>query len=104
MAKAWAKAFYHSKEWLECRAAYIQYVNGLCERCLKKGIIKPGYIVHHKIHLTPDNINNPEVTLNWDNLEYLCKECHDKEHFTSEVEVTREGLMFNELGELVKIK
>ena len=75
MAKEWAKAFYKSKEWKECRAAYIQSVNGLCERCLKKGIVNPGYIVHHKIHLTPENINNSEITLNWDNLEYVCKEC-----------------------------
>ena len=102
MAKEWAKAFYKSKEWKECRAAYIQSVNGLCERCLKKGIVNPGYIVHHKIHLTPENINNSEITLNWDNLEYVCKECHDKEHFIQEPEVTRKGLRFNEFGELVK--
>ena len=102
MAKEWAKVFYNSKEWQECREAYIQSVNGLCERCLEKEKIKPGYIVHHIEHLTPENINNPEVTLNWENLEYVCKECHDEEHFVNRAEVTREGLEFNKAGEIVK--
>lgn len=39
---------------------------------------KPGYIVHHKITLTPDNINNPDIALNHDLLSYECKDCHDK--------------------------
>ena len=102
MAKKWAESFYKSKEWKECRKAYIASVDGLCERCLEKGIVKPGYIVHHIEHLTPENIDDPEVTLNFDNLEYVCKKCHDKEHFLTEPEVTREGLKFNEHGELVE--
>lgn len=102
MAKEWAKAFYKSKEWRECREAYIQLVNGLCERCLAKGKYVPGYIVHHIIHLTPENINDPKITLDFGNLELVCKECHDKEHFITEAEVTREGLKFNEFGELVE--
>ena len=103
MAKDFAKAFYRSKEWRKCREAYIQSVNGLCERCLAKGKLVPGYIVHHKIHLTPENINNPEITLNWDNLEYLCHDCHNKEHGVGKpAEVTREGLVFDEFGGLVK--
>ena len=66
MAKDWAKAFYKSKAWLECRAAYILSVFGLCEKCRR-----PGWIVHHKETLTPANINDPNVTLNWEKLEYL---------------------------------
>lgn len=40
----------------------------------------PGVIVHHRIHLTPQNITNPMIVLNWNNLELLCRECHAKEH------------------------
>lgn len=40
-----------------------------------------GYIVHHKCYLDMSNIYNPEVTLNFDNLELLCMDCHNKEHF-----------------------
>ena len=75
------KGFYKTSAWLKCRAAYIKSVGGLCERCLARGEIKPGYIVHHKVHLTPWNITDTSITLNWDNLEYLCLDCHNKEHF-----------------------
>lgn len=54
--------------------------NGLCERCKARGIYKPGYIVHHKEYITPGNISNPNITLNLDNLEYVCEDCHNKEH------------------------
>ena len=102
MAKAWAKAFYKSKAWQDCRSAYISSVHGLCERCLAKGEYVPGYIVHHKNHLTPTNISDPYVSLNADNLEYVCKHCHDLEHFIKEVDVVGEGLMFDSGGNLVR--
>lgn len=102
MAQDFAKPFYRSKEWQQCRAAYIQSVHGLCERCLAKGITKPGKILHHKVTLTPSNINDPAITLNWDLLEYQCQDCHNQEHNGSgDNEVVRKGLMFNENGELV---
>lgn len=96
MAKDYAKAFYKSKAWQQCRAGYIKSVHGLCERCGK-----PGYIVHHKTYITPRNINNPDVTLNWDNLEYLCQDCHNKEHFEKYSPV-REGFKFDKDGNLVR--
>ena len=60
MAKEFAKPFYKSVRWQRCRDAYIKSVNGLCENCLVKGKIVPGYIVHHKIEL--DEINITGVT------------------------------------------
>ena len=76
----WARAFYKSEAWKHCRAVYAQNECGLCERCLQRGMYKPGEIVHHKVHLTPDNINDPEITLNWDNLELVCRDCHAELH------------------------
>lgn len=55
-------------------------VGGLCERCKAKGLIVPAEIVHHKIHLTAININDPSITTNFDNLEALCRKCHGEEH------------------------
>lgn len=78
--KDFARAFYKSKEWEKCRAGYIKYVGGLCERCLSRGDIVPGVIVHHKCYLDPVNIKDPNVTLCYDNLELLCQDCHNKEH------------------------
>lgn len=78
--KEFAKSFYCSKAWKETRKAYAKSKGGMCERCLKKGLYVPGVIVHHKFYLTPDNINDPAVTLNWNNLELLCMEHHAEEH------------------------
>lgn len=73
--KEWAKAFYLSKAWKDTAAAYMLSVNDICERCGE-----PAKICHHKTWLTRDNINNPYITLAWDNLEALCQDCHNKEH------------------------
>lgn len=79
MAKEFAKAFYKSKAWRECRNGYIaermMQDGGTCETCGKE----PGYILHHEIPLTPENINNPDITLNWERLRWECKACHDAE-------------------------
>ena len=103
MAKEWAVSFYKSKAWQKCREGYIQSVHGMCEPCLKKDRLTPGLIVHHKILLTPTNISNPEISLNWDHLEYHCQDCHNKEHHGSDEEVVREGLMFDINGDLVQV-
>jgi len=99
MAKEWAISFYSSTAWLKCREGYIQSVHGLCERCPEAGVI-----VHHKEILTPENINDPNVSLNWDKLELTCIDCHNKEHHGSNEPVTRNGLCFNVWGELVRIE
>ncbi|KZL94357.1 HNH endonuclease [Clostridium magnum] len=95
MAKEFAKKFYKSKTWKSCRDSYFIHRYGLCERCSK-----PGKIVHHKEKLTPANINNPKVSLNWDKLELLCQDCHNKEHMSNGV--TQYGLMFDSEGNLIK--
>lgn len=78
--KDFASGFYKSKTWQQCRTSYLKSVGGLCERCYQKGLFIPAKIVHHKTYLTPDNINDPDVSLNWDNLEAICKPCHEAEH------------------------
>lgn len=94
--KPFAEKFYKSKAWRKCRDAYFILMHGLCERC--NG---PGKIVHHTIELTPENINNPEITLNHDLLELLCQDCHNKEHHGNS-DVVEDGLMFDENGNLVQ--
>lgn len=78
--KDYAAPFYKSKAWQHCRDSYVKSVGGLCEQCLKRGLYVPGEIVHHKIHLTPENIHDPGVALSWDNLVLLCRDCHADEH------------------------
>lgn len=80
MAQEYARKFYSSKRWQDCRNEYARSVSYLCENCLRRGVYKPGEIVHHRIEIDPITINNPEVALNWNNLELLCRECHAEAH------------------------
>lgn len=73
--------FYLSRAWKNCRAAYLKKVNGLCEICQSKGLIRPADIVHHKIHLDDQTAKDPEIALNFDNLQAVCIDCHNALHF-----------------------
>ena len=86
--KDFASSFYKSRRWQETRKAYLKSVGGLCERCLKKGLYHPAVIVHHKVYISPENINNPEITLSWSNLEAVCRECHEAEHRREDLRYT----------------
>lgn len=77
MAKAWAKAFYKSKAWADVRTAALIRDGGMCQN---PGCMNPAEEVHHVIELTPENIKDPRVALNLDNLKSLCKDCHFAEH------------------------
>ena len=96
MAQDFAAAFYTSEAWIKCRDGYLKSQSYVCERCGGVAVI-----CHHKEPLTPANINDPEVTLNWSLLQALCQECHNREHFTTSP--TREGLAFDEEGNLVQL-
>ena len=105
MAKEFSKRFYASNQWKQCRQSYIQSVNGLCERCLKDGKLTAGLELHHIKELTPNNISDSNITLNWDNLILLCHDCHDKEHKRYQrAETIRDGLVFTEDGQLIKVE
>lgn len=78
--KEYAAKFYKSPAWKKCRAAYAKSVGGLCEVCLDAGIVRAGEIVHHKVHINPENISDPTVILDWSNLQLVCRDCHAKLH------------------------
>jgi len=80
--------FYKSDAWQLAREIKIQSASGRCERC--GGI---GLEVHHRDRLTVENIHDTSISLNPDNLELLCRDCHNKEHkrFSSETQFDEEG-------------
>ena len=47
---------------------------------MAKGIYRPAKYVHHIEEINAENIYRPEVTLNYDNLMAVCRECHDDFH------------------------
>lgn len=81
MAREFSKSFYNSKEWQKCRNYILKRDNYLCTKCGN-----PAEEVHHKIHLSPANIMDPNITLNSDNLTSLCKDCHFTEHKADKIQ------------------
>jgi len=90
--KPFAERFYKSRAWQDTREAYAKSKGGLCERCLERGLIVPGEIVHHIKPITQSNIDDPQITLNWDNLRLLCRPCHEAMHRGTEKRYTVDEL------------
>lgn len=84
--------FYKSKEWLLARTLKINATQSKCDRC---GAV--GEEVHHKIRLKVENVNDVYISLNQDNLELLCRDCHNDEHGRFK----KKELMFDEDGNFV---
>ncbi len=76
--------FYKSKEWELVRKQVIferlKEDEIICERCGKVISLKAEVIGHHKIHLTEANVNDYMISLNAENIELICLDCHNKEH------------------------
>ena len=71
---------YVSKPFRELRRTLIVERGARCERC---GAIleDPSQVIaHHRVEITLQNLNDPSVTLNPDNIELVCLTCHNKEH------------------------
>ncbi|WP_297634747.1 HNH endonuclease signature motif containing protein [uncultured Clostridium sp.] len=108
MAREFAKKFYNSKKWKECREEIFNKYFGLCAECGK-----PGEEVHHIEFITPLNIDNPEIVLGHNNLILLCKDCHfDKHRGTNPLAksfknkkklATSNGYYFDKAGNLLPI-
>lgn len=77
MSRKFARSFYRSKEWLSVREYVLRRDGGMCQF---EGCNKPAEEVHHRTHLTPENILDPDVTLDPDNLVSLCREHHFAVH------------------------
>ena len=96
--KAYAEKLYKSREWQKVRNLYMTSAKWICERCGQ-----PATICLHKKYVTQHNINNPEITLNMENLEALCRECHEKEHSRNKLYARQStGIGFDEKGNIVK--
>jgi len=87
-------AFYNSKKWRTVSAAYMSSKNYICERCGS-----PAQICHHKTWLNAHNVHDPEIALNFDNLEAVCIECHNTIHAGD-----RNISIFDDSGNVVSVK
>ncbi|MDR2898694.1 MAG: AAA family ATPase [Clostridiales bacterium] len=100
MAKEFASWFYNSLKWQKARTAYMISKYYICERCGGAATI-----VHHIKPITPENIHDPHITLDPENLKAVCDDCHAIEH----IEDTRSGkparlngIAFDENGNVIR--
>ncbi len=111
MSQGARRDFYQSKAWKRVRLNVWRKQNCLCFNCglpcyvdglsdyIPKEQRRTG-IVHHIEHLNEENVFEQEIALDESNLVGLCKDCHEREHHIANA--TREGLTFDEEGNLVK--
>lgn len=77
--------FYQSREWRKLLDTLkTERVNEdgqlICAYCGKPIVRKYDIIGHHKIHLTEENVNDYEVSLNPENVELVHHRCHNYIH------------------------
>lgn len=105
------RKFYTSKAWEKTRKVVWLKQKLLCNRCGRPVYVsglndyipkdqRVTGIVHHKIYLDNNNVYDKSISLNPDNLEGLCKYCHEAIHY--QPACIRKEYKFDELGNLVK--
>jgi len=75
---------YNSREWKELRIAKLRSTNGLCEECLKQGIVTSARCVHHIVPIetarTKDEMKRLAIDCGLQGLKSLCFACHARIH------------------------
>lgn len=67
------KYLYNSTRWKKLRIKFLKE-NPLCEECKRHGVVTAAEVVDHII----PHKGNKELFWDEDNLQSLCKECHDR--------------------------
>lgn len=102
---------YKSKAWKRVRLNVCLKQGCLCARCLRPVYVdgisqwipkekRLKGIVHHKEYLTDENYMDDQIAYDEDNLELLCIDCHNREHY---LQATRKDLKFDADGNIVPV-
>ena len=102
MAKDFAKSFYASKAWTKLRQKVVEDNFYICSKC-HKAFESRDLIVHHVAELTPLNINDPSVTLNYKNLILVCRDCHNEIHGYYTEGETENKFTYDDDGNIVDV-
>ena len=105
------KDFYNSKPWKSVKKTIWLKQHLLCNRCHRPVYVdglsdylpkekRLTGIVHHKIYLDNANVFDDTIALDENNLEGICKDCHEVEHHQNDV--VRKEYTFDEYGNLIK--
>ena len=91
-------SFYSSAAWLTFSSMIRTSRFSICELCGAPDARE----VHHLIHINKDNINDPAVTLNADNVMLLCRHCHYAIHERGKLRARRSS--FDALGNIAEVR
>ena len=97
MAKDFSAWVYNSRRWKDIvRPQVLRRDHYTCAICGGRA-----EEVHHIQELTPDNITDDAIVFGMDNLQSLCRDCHQAETFSWGD--TKQGFTFDERGHVVKV-
>ena len=72
--------FYCSGSWRDLSYNLKIKFKGKCNRCGEVLTDFSRLIGHHKVELTEDNVDDPNISLNPELIEVVCDKCHNREH------------------------
>lgn len=73
---------------------------GICQVCHTNRAI----IAHHVVWVDNDNVNDPAVVWNIDNLVGVCQDCHNRIHtLKHDNSPVPDGYMFDDNGNIIQI-
>ena len=91
--RTWQIKFYNSKPWITLRNRIRSTKRMRCVMCGR--LIHSKSIVDHIIEIDETNYQDESITLNEDNLQLLCLECHNTKTFQSKINLNLENRNIN---------
>ena len=91
--RTWQIKFYNSKPWRTLRNRIRTIKRMRCDMCGR--LIHGKSIVDHIIEIDESNYQDESITLNEDNLQLLCLECHNTKTFQSKINLNLENRNIN---------
>jgi predicted kinase len=72
------QSFYASDDWIKFRLGLIAERGPYCQKCGRLIANHIDIIGHHKIPLTPENVHDRMISLNPENVDLVCFDCHNE--------------------------
>jgi len=91
--RIWQIRFYNSNPWRTLRNRIRTTKRMRCDMCGR--LIHGKSIVDHIIEIDETNYQDESITLNEDNLQLLCLECHNTKTFQSKINLNLENRNIN---------
>lgn len=91
--RAWQIKFYNSKPWRTLRNKIRKAKRMRCDMCGR--LIHGKSIVDHIIEIDETNYQDESITLNEENCQLLCLECHNTKTFQSKINLNLDNRNIN---------